>query len=489
MRLLYVLGILSVLLTNVVRAEPWTRVDDRLLRSDIELLADVGVLRGPVSTWPLNWRQIRGALRSSNVEDLPPHARDAFLRIRRQAPGMTARSKNWGVEARVSATNEQALIRGFGAQARGDYDVQGRFIGAWGGTTLSVGFGVRDDDFSRLWHLDDSYLSQEVGNWILYAGTIQHWWGPGWTSALIQSTSARPFPKLGIKRNSPDPFESKWLSWLGPWSFDAYIGINDESGLRFEDHVIAGIRGEVQPFKGVTLGFKRALELCGDDRPCGFNTWFDALVAIGDRDNTGTLDEPGNQMAGFDLRYGNTIGNVSYSLYTEIVGEDEDNWLVGAYATLWGMRLSGPWGDNGARWETIVEYSDTLANRSFFDPNRPNVIYQNFIYNNGWRYRGRSVGASQDNDTRLITVTGHFTDTKNRFYRLTLHHADLNEDGRGAHTITANAETINILEGEARIPTPLGDFGATIRIQDDQPNTRNESKGLVAVEMNLLFRF
>lgn len=485
----FVLFSIFTLHAHGAAAEPWTRVNDTLLRSDVELLADIGVLKGGVSTWPMNWSQIRGMLNSTDVETLPAYARDAYLRLRSQAPEARNRGRNWGVEVTAAATNEAAVVRGFGAPARGDYDLQARFIGNWGGTTLSLGLGLRDDDFSRAFHLDDSYLAQEVGNWILYAGTVQHWWGPGWSSALLQSTSARPFPKIGFKRNSPDPFSSKWLSWIGPWSFEAYVGLNDESGLRFENHIIAGMRLELQPLPGVTLAFKRALQLCGEGRPCGFNTWAKALIVLGDLDNTGTLDEPGNQIAGFDLRYGNTIGSVAYSLYTEIIGEDEDNWIVGVYATLWGARLAGPWGDDGARWETIFEYSDTLANRSFWDTNRPNQIYTNFIYRDGFRYRGRSIGASVDNDTRLISLTGHFTDARNRFYRATLRHADINTDGTGRNTITANAETINFAEFETRIPLSFGDFGAAMRLQDDRPNTPDESKAQVSVEMSLRFRF
>ena len=30
----------------------------RVLRSDIQLLADAGILRGPVTTWPMSWPDI-----------------------------------------------------------------------------------------------------------------------------------------------------------------------------------------------------------------------------------------------------------------------------------------------------------------------------------------------------------------------------------------------------------------------------------------------
>lgn len=471
------------------KADPWTAVDDRLLRTDIELLADYGVLRGPLASWPVNWRNVRAALDAAQVETLPPFVRDAYLRVQSVAPGRGVRARNWGVELDVAATNEQALVRGYGAQARGDYDAQMRFIGRSGGSYLSLSVGLQDEPFGRNLTFDNAYFAQEIGNWIAYVGTVERWWSAGWNTSLVFSTAARPQPQIGLKRNSPDPFESKWLSWIGPWSVEAFVSLQDEGGGRFDDDIIAGFRFDMQPVKGFTFGVKRALQLCGKGRPCGFSTWVDSLFPVGEADNTGTLSEPGNQMAGFDVRYGGRIGKVAFSLNGELIGEDETDFFPSKFSSTGGVKISAPWGVDGARWDLIAEYSDTLANRTWIKKNFPNTTYQNFIYSDGWRYRGRSLGGSLDNDTRLITVTGQFTDTRNRFYRLTFHNADINSDGRGRHTISLNDELIKVIEAETIIPTPFGDVRAEIRLQDDEPNTPLTSKVTGAFELSYQVRF
>ncbi|MEM6682579.1 MAG: capsule assembly Wzi family protein [Pseudomonadota bacterium] len=481
--------IAAALFPALASAELWSAVDDRQMRSDVELLADYGVIRGPIATWPINWSQLRGALELADVTQLPSYVRDAHLRLSRLAPNSQLSRNRLSYELDVAGTNEQAIIRGYGAQSRGDYDSQARVLANFGGTYLSLSVGLQDENFGSDITFDNTYIAQQFGNWIAYAGTVERWWGPGWTSSLIFSTSARPQPQIGIRRNEPDPFTSKWLRWIGPWSLDIFVSRQDEDTGLFDNDLIAGIRLEIQPIRGMSIGFTRGIQLCGEDRPCGFSTWTDALIAIGDRDNTGTLDEPGNQMAGVTFRYGSRLGKLAYSLFLDSAAEDEDGTILSVFSVLYGARLSGPWGDSGARWEAILEYSDTLANRSLSGPNRPNITYQNFIYSDGWRYRGRSLGASQDNDTRLISLSGHLTDTKNRFYRLTYHYAEFNSDGTGPHTISLNAETINILEGETIWPTRFGDVRGEVRLQDDEPNTPDTSSFAGAIEISYQLRF
>ena len=40
---------------SVASADPWLAPGDAGLRSDIQLLADAGIIRGPVTTWPMSW--------------------------------------------------------------------------------------------------------------------------------------------------------------------------------------------------------------------------------------------------------------------------------------------------------------------------------------------------------------------------------------------------------------------------------------------------
>jgi hypothetical protein len=47
--------ILAVCGDPVAMADPWARPGDLALRHDIQLLADAGLIKAPVNTWPMPW--------------------------------------------------------------------------------------------------------------------------------------------------------------------------------------------------------------------------------------------------------------------------------------------------------------------------------------------------------------------------------------------------------------------------------------------------
>src|SRR5690606_38239325 len=68
------------------KAGPFLPAGDAALRADIELLADYGILEGPVTTWPLAWGPILDDLEDAGaVADLPPGAARALERVRAAA--------------------------------------------------------------------------------------------------------------------------------------------------------------------------------------------------------------------------------------------------------------------------------------------------------------------------------------------------------------------------------------------------------------------
>ena len=71
------------------------------------------------------------------------------------------------------------------------------------------------------------------------------------------------------------------------------------------------------------------MQLGGEGRPEGFSTWVDAFLS---QDNYGAntgnnnrSNEPGNQLAGIDLRW--KVFDAPIALYGQVVGEDEDKFL------------------------------------------------------------------------------------------------------------------------------------------------------------------
>src|SRR5436305_1204588 len=64
---------------------------------------------------------------------------------------------------------------------------------------------------------DGTYASVRLGGVLVYAGYLDHWWGPGQISALQLSNDARPMPQIGFERSRTTASSWPILRWLGPW--------------------------------------------------------------------------------------------------------------------------------------------------------------------------------------------------------------------------------------------------------------------------------
>ncbi len=75
-----------MLFPTLSAAEPWLMPGDIVLRHDLELLADAGVLHGPVTQWPIPWPDIaRDVQAFAQVSDLTPGEQGALLRVQSAA--------------------------------------------------------------------------------------------------------------------------------------------------------------------------------------------------------------------------------------------------------------------------------------------------------------------------------------------------------------------------------------------------------------------
>lgn len=474
----------AIATAGAAQAGPWIEAGDRQARSDVELLAAAGVIRGPVNSWPLPWAQIADAIESAN--SLPPHLAAAARRLGVLSARAEQRTR---YEARAFATNEPALVRDFGATAREEGDVSVRAEHDFGALSISYGVGWRDGQHGNDVHFEPSQAALALGNWALYGGYVDTWWGPGNDGALLFSSNARPFPKIGIKRLSPEPFNFPVLSLLGPWRFDMFAGLLNEERSDFSNPAVIGMRFSFMPVQGLEIGLNRAIQLCGRNRPCSAGTIKDALIGFGDADNTGTLNEPGNQLAGFDISYTRMLGQVAAKLYMEAEAEDEDNVLIDQFGRLAGLTLSGPFGQNGTTWSLGVEFADTLAIKAFGNRRYPGSFYRNFIYTQGFSYRREVIGHSIEGDSKMLSVSASVTDAINRRFYGSLRSVELNRTGSGLNFVSATPEKVNIATLGTEWPTAVGDIRLEARLQDDRPNTPGQSREQAQFEFGWRTRF
>ena len=492
--------LLAALLAGSAQAGPWAMPGDARLRADVELLKSFGHIDGPMNAWPLPWAQIDdGIAHARNAGAQPPALEAALKRLEALSDRNSQRSR---YEVKLAATTEAALVRGFAETARnpGDATVTASHdLGAlsitWGGSWVS---GGKDDQpatrSNNSFSYAPSHAALKLGDWALYGGWVDSYWGPGHDGSLLFSTSARAFPKVGIRMMRPKDIDLPVLRWLGPVSFDMFAGILREE-RDFNNPAVIGIRFAFQPTRYFEIGLNRALQLCGSGRPCDFKTIARALIGVADFDNTGTLDEPGNQIAGFDMAYRRPIGKTGHALKLtfETVAEDADNILIEQFARQIGGAVLGPIGTKGASYEAGIEYTDTQAakflGRLMGGETWPGSIYNNFIYTDGYTYGRRPIGFSLDGDARIFTLHGAVVDTKNRRWHASARAITLNLHEDPRYRISQSRERIGLLTGGVNWPTQIGDMRFEGRIQKNAVNTPESSPLRVQAEVGWTSRF
>lgn len=400
-------------------AAPFAEPGDPGLRQDLQWLADRGCLGAPVTTWPIMW----GSVTLREDRECGPGAD----RVRRRRDN--ALRHGGKASLALGAASQPTVLRDFGAPPREEAEATAavayqnqRMAGRLAATRVDQPTDEKE------WRADGSYLMGRAGNWALAAGAVDRWWGPGHHSSLIWSHNARPVPGVWLNRNLSTAPTSRWLSWVGPWTLTLFAGQLESGRAVPEAKFLAG-RLVFRPHSTLELGLSRAVQWGGEGRPEDWDSFTDMLVG---KDNAGSsgLDEgedPGNQRAGLDFRWGGGFGeNHTASFYGQVIGEDEagampskHNWLAGLD---WQAR--NPWG----RHLLYLEATDTTAGSLSGEP-RYNTAFEHGTYQTGWRYYRRNMASTWGVDTRAITLGGRQQLADESSFGLTATRASFNRDG------------------------------------------------------------
>lgn len=482
----YGIGLAAMMLLSVMtaaaRASPWSEVGDSALRSDIEILAAAGVLDDVTSHWPLSWVAVARGIEAASLAGQPEMVRAAADRVLARAHRETA--DGWQGENSLDLTNRPNLIRDFGAMGIGegqeqaaltynDKQFSGRLaIGAFSPGLTGPGSRVI---------ADNSYAAFKLGNALVYAGEITHWWGPGWMSALSLSNNAQPFPQIGIERL--DTAASSWpvLNWLGPFQAEFLVGLLD--GPRIDkDTLYNALRVTFNPAPGWQVGLARTQEFCGEHHIC------DPLKGYFDLANNPGSPDVTNDEGLIDLQYTGELSGLPFSAYMSLMNEDSSPFVHSGTTHLFGTSIWHPLAGNLAR--ITLEYTDSVATRDIFSFG--SVIhgysYTNFSYLDGMRYRGRTLGFSLDTDSRLTSLQLAWSDDAARYYQFTFDHAQISDaqvPANNTNIVTSAPVAVNLAEARFTMPLPWFNWDLAIRLQDDQP--RPERGFTAAFETRLRF--
>lgn len=438
------LPVLALVFCASVLAGPYVPAGDIALRQDIQRLADYGIIKGTVTTWPLAWGPILEDIANTDqVASLPPQIADAIIRVKQRA-GWATRTNELLFNAEAGVADNPTAVRSFQNTPRGRAELSTGV--SWIGDRFSADINVQfvdsdqDDDDLRY---DNSLLSVVLGNWSIGASTQQRWWGPSWDGSLVLSNNARPIPAVTVDRIFNDPFKSKWLSWLGPWDFSVMFGQLEEERV-IPNAQFFGMRFNFRPTPTLEIGLTRTAQWCGDDRPCDLETFKNLLLGKDNRGSAGISveNEPGNQLAGMDFRWTPRFLESRYGFYGQVIGEDEAGGFPSRYMGQFGVDWSAYLFD---RWSMLafLEYSATIC--QFHESSKLyNCAYRHSIYKTGYRYRGRSIGHGADDDAEIFSLGLSLSDSENTQWRALLRTGELNGGGAPdpASTLTPTPQDI-----------------------------------------------
>jgi hypothetical protein len=385
--------------TGASLGDPWAPPGNASLRSDVQLLADEGIVRTPMTSWPLSWADVARDLASVRSTDLrSPSLADAYERLRIEARRQTSVGVVNGFVG-ASAGLKPLVVRGFEDAPREEGEVGAGvdWIGERVAARLQVRAVTSPVDGQQL-RLDGSYVGVTVGNLMLSIGYMEKWWGPGWAGSLILSNNARPIPSITIERNLSTPFRLPVLKWIGSWRASFQAGRLEGSRRDHPGAHFMALRLSARPVRGLEIGVSRSAQLCGRGRECTGRTYWNMVLG---RDNGGSLaKQPGNQLAGFDARWV-AMRRVPVAVYGQIIGEDEAGGLPSKYLGLAGLET---WGR--VREWSVRGYAEYARTSCDFASARPETgcAYESGIYTDGYRYRGRAIGHAFDRDGEGVSV-------------------------------------------------------------------------------------
>jgi hypothetical protein len=403
----------ALLASQIVAAQSFfLPVSDTRLRDDLTLLVDEGVINLPVNEWPLAREDVAQALARVEPTDLHDAALRAALSRTVKATMLREDSAAWRIRELTATAGQPGLLREDATLGRENFEL--RSMGGMSteryGITLAA-TGVVDASDGQDVRFDGSDITVRWGNWLFSANQMDRWWGPGHDGSLILSNNARPMPALSIDRYRSLPVDLPVFRLLGPWRFSGFLGLGENHRPDVNRPAFMGMRLSFKPAPIFEFGMSRTAQFCGKGRPCDLETFGRLLIG---QDNAGMrglddpADEPGNQMAGFDVRVVSPFKALPLAVYGQEIGEDNSSTgIPERYLALFGAET---WFmlDSGAVLRAHIEYANTKV-KWYSSGVEADWAYRQYIFFAGYRHRGRNIGHTTDADSETNSIMVSFT--------------------------------------------------------------------------------
>ena len=369
------------------------------LRTDLNWLNQQGVIQISTSTWPLSGEEIQRALSTAKIENTAQQKVINSVMANLEA-------ENTPIQLALFAeTDPQNLPQKFADEQKSQY--QAAFEINAGGKQWDARLRVNAEkdpiiDNGHDVNVEGSYIAGKLWNQWLIAGQIPTYWGPGHEGSLIRGDASRPVYGLTMQRAEQQAFETKWLSWIGPWQYQAFAGQLDDYEA-VPDTNILGLRLTAQPLPYLELGASRTFQIDGQGQPDSLKAYWNAFIGKDNAcDDNGCTGEgnASNQIAGFDARLNlQQWFKVPLSLYGQFVGEDEAGLLPAKKMYLAGIDYSSQF--KNMPFQIYTEWADTRTNGEV-----QGISYNHHIYTDGYYQHGFPLGHAMGGDGQMLSLGG-----------------------------------------------------------------------------------
>lgn len=369
-------------------------LNDQNLRTDLNWLNQQGVIQISTSTWPLSGDEIERALSQANISNT---TQEKVINSVRAA----LKADNHPVKVGLFAETDQKNIpQAFGDKQKSQYQAALEFNAGGENWDAKIRVNAEKDPLIDNGHdvnVEGSYLAGKLWNQWVVAGQIPTWWGPGHDGSLIRGDASRPVYGVTMQRAEQNAFETKWLSWIGPWQYQVFAGQLDDYKA-IPDAKLLGLRFTAQPLPYLELGASRTLQWGGKGRS---QSWDSLWNAIKGNDNVYDGDDDrSNQIAGFDGRLNlQQLVNIPIGIYGQYVGEDEAGKLPSKKMYLAGMDYSSIY--KNMPYQLYLEWADTRTNGDV-----KGISYNHYIYTDGYYQHGYPLAHAMGGDGQMVSVGG-----------------------------------------------------------------------------------
>ena len=410
-------------------------LNDENLRTDLNWLNQQGVIQISTSTWPLSGDEIQRALSQAKVSNNAQQKVINSVQNALQADNATVKV---GLHAETDLTT---LPQSFGDQQKSQYQLALELNAGSENWDAKLRINGEKDPLIDNGHdanVEGSYIAGKLWNQWVVAGQIPTYWGPGKDGSLIRGDASRPVYGVTVQRAQQNAFETPWLSWIGPWQYQAFAGqLQDYKAI--PDAKLIGLRLTAQPFSALEIGASRAIQWGGEGRPESLSSLWDAFTGAKDNGGTGEAD-PSNQIAGFDGRlFLQPLLNVPVSLYGQMIGEDEAGGLPSKYMNLLGADFSSSY--KNLPYQLYAEWADTRTNGEV-----KGISYAHTVYKDGYYQQGFPLAHAMGGDGQMYSVGGDIRfDVMNRLSGRALY-AKVNQSNLAINSAFPKQDTVKGLD-------------------------------------------